>query len=166
MFESSEDSSSSANLSYGLLISRIIIDSFVDLSQFKHVVIDVTYDTRTFSIMGYVLIDNKWHKKESAKARAKALKASCISDDSTAILLKEAKNIKVHLDGLESYMQVLQDTIGKVILISKDLGTDIGKLRLEVEGLKKAGSQLHQVDRRLFPYRASCLCAYFLFQLL
>ncbi|KAL3365243.1 hypothetical protein AABB24_010416 [Solanum stoloniferum] len=59
MFESSEDNNSSANLSYGLLISRIIIDSLVDLSQFKHVFIDVTYDTRTFSTMGYVLIDNK-----------------------------------------------------------------------------------------------------------
>ncbi|KAH0661282.1 hypothetical protein KY284_026213 [Solanum tuberosum] len=165
MFESSKDSNSSANLSYGLLISRIIIDSLVDLSQFKHVFIDVTYD-RTFSTMGYVLIDNKWHKKESAKERAKALKASCISDDSAAILLKEAKDIEVHLDGLKSYMQVLQDTIRKVLQISKDLGTDIGKLRLEVEGLKKAGSQLHQVNRRLCPYRASCLCAYFLFQLL
>lgn len=34
-------------------------------------------------------------------------------------------------------MQVLQDTLGKVLQLHKDSSTDVGKLRLEVEGLKK-----------------------------
>lgn len=51
MVESSEDNISSASLPYGLLISRIIVNSLVDLSQFMPALIDATYDTRTFSSM-------------------------------------------------------------------------------------------------------------------
>lgn len=57
--------------------------------------------------------------------------------DSVALLFKEADLIKVRLDGLETHMQVLQDTLGKVLQLHKDSSTDVGKLRLEVEGLKK-----------------------------
>lgn len=42
-------------------------DSLVDLSQFSPIVIDVTYNTSTFSSMGYVLINYKWYKKESVQ---------------------------------------------------------------------------------------------------
>jgi len=52
MIESIEDNNPSASLPYGLLISRIIVYSLVDLSKYRHVLIDVTYDTRTFLSMG------------------------------------------------------------------------------------------------------------------
>ncbi|KAH0719077.1 hypothetical protein KY290_012743 [Solanum tuberosum] len=86
---------------------------------------------------GICLINNKWYKKEFVQQRADAPKVTRISVDSAALLLKEADLIKVRLDGLESHMQVLQDTIGKVLQLHKDSSTDVGKLRLEVEGLKK-----------------------------
>ncbi|KAG5595789.1 hypothetical protein H5410_037021 [Solanum commersonii] len=106
MVESLEDTNSSSSMPYGLLISRIIVDSLVDLSPFRPSLIDTTYDTRTFSSMGYVLINNKWYKKESVQQRADASK-------------------------------VLQDTLGKVLQLHKDSSTDVGKLCLEIEGLKK-----------------------------
>ncbi|KAG5595055.1 hypothetical protein H5410_036287 [Solanum commersonii] len=87
--------------------------------------------------MGYVLINNKWYKKESGQQRADAPKVTRISADSAALLLQEADVIKVRLDGLESHMQVLQDTFGKVFQLHKDSSIDVGKLRLEIEGLKK-----------------------------
>uniref|UniRef100_M1DBF2 Uncharacterized protein n=1 Tax=Solanum tuberosum TaxID=4113 RepID=M1DBF2_SOLTU len=49
----------------------------------------------------------------------------------------EAEHIKVRLAGLESHMQVIQDTLGRVLQLHKDSSTDVGKLRLEVERLKK-----------------------------
>ncbi|KAH0650273.1 hypothetical protein KY284_030185 [Solanum tuberosum] len=115
MVESLEDTNSSSSLPYGLLISRIIVDSLVDLSPFRPSLIDATYYTHTFSSMGYVLINNKWYKKESVQQRADAPKVTRISADSVTLLLQEAELIKLH----------------------KDSSTDVGKLRLEIEGLKK-----------------------------
>ncbi|KAH0670729.1 hypothetical protein KY290_026127 [Solanum tuberosum] len=111
MVESSEDNISSASLPYGLLISRIIVNSLVDLSQFMPALIDATYDTRTFSSMGYVLINDKWYKKESVQQRADA-----------------------------PYPRPLASQLTQLLCFSKSRtlsSTDVGKLRLEVEGLKK-----------------------------
>uniref|UniRef100_M1DC74 Ulp1 protease family, C-terminal catalytic domain containing protein n=1 Tax=Solanum tuberosum TaxID=4113 RepID=M1DC74_SOLTU len=54
MWKSGEDTNASASLPYGLLISRILVDRLVDLSMFTPIVINATYDSRTFSTMGYV----------------------------------------------------------------------------------------------------------------
>ncbi|KAH0653076.1 hypothetical protein KY289_030754 [Solanum tuberosum] len=59
MSESAEDTNASASLPYGLLISRILVDRFVDLSMFTPIVINATYDSRTFSSMGYVQVGDK-----------------------------------------------------------------------------------------------------------
>ncbi|KAH0723716.1 hypothetical protein KY289_006760 [Solanum tuberosum] len=137
MIESVEDSNPLASFPYGLLISRIIVDSLVDLSKYMYVLIDATYETRTFSTTRYVLVNDKWYKKESVHSRADTPKATRISADSVALLLKEAEHIKVRLAGLETHKQVLQDTLGRVLQLHKDSSTDVGKLRLEVGGLKK-----------------------------
>lgn len=57
MSESTNDPNSTASLPYEILVSRIIVDSLVDLSRFKPIEVDATYDTKTFSSMGYVLIE-------------------------------------------------------------------------------------------------------------
>jgi len=69
MWESAEDTNASASLPYGLLISRILVDRLVDLSMFTPIVINATYDSYTFSSMGYVQVGDKWVKKDSVKAR-------------------------------------------------------------------------------------------------
>ncbi|KAG5589349.1 hypothetical protein H5410_039863 [Solanum commersonii] len=94
MVESLKDTNSSSSMPYGLLISRIIVDSLVDLSPFRPSLIDTTYDTRTFSSMGFVLINNKWYTKEFVQQRADAPKVTRISADSAALLLQEADLIK------------------------------------------------------------------------
>lgn len=69
VLESGEDPNPTASLPYNLLISGIIVDFLVDLSKYRSVEVDATYDSRNFASMGYTLVDNKWHKKESLKAR-------------------------------------------------------------------------------------------------
>uniref|UniRef100_M1DUH3 Uncharacterized protein n=1 Tax=Solanum tuberosum TaxID=4113 RepID=M1DUH3_SOLTU len=90
MLESANDPSGTASLPDGLLISRILFDRLVDLSSFKPLEIIATYDTRTFSSMGYVLVGTTWLKKKSVKARTKSVKPTRIYADSTAILLKDS----------------------------------------------------------------------------
>ncbi|KAG5631596.1 hypothetical protein H5410_003313 [Solanum commersonii] len=137
MIESVENNNTFASLPYGLLISRIIVDSLVDLSKYKPTLIDATFDIRTFSSMRYVLVNDKWYKKESVQSRADIPRATRISGDSAALLFKEAEHIKVRLAGLESHMHVIQDTLGMVLQLHKDSSIDVGKLRLNVRGLKK-----------------------------
>lgn len=139
MFESGENSNPSATLPYGLLISRIMIKSQVDLSGFQATEISATYDSRKFASMGYTLIDKKWHKKDSIKAKADAPKPTRIPADAVALLLKEVEEIKSHLTSLDSNMQGLPDIIEKVLQLSKDTSTEVGKLRLDADGLKREG---------------------------
>ncbi|XP_027767740.1 uncharacterized protein LOC114074016 [Solanum pennellii] len=89
MVKSSAHNNLSASLPYGSFISRIIVDSPVDPSPYIPTLIDATYDTRTFSSMGYVLINSKWYKNESVQQRADTPKATRISADSIALLLQE-----------------------------------------------------------------------------
>ena len=70
MWWSVEDLNVSASLSYVLLISRIIVNSLVDLSIFTPYLINATYYSLTFSSMGYVQVGEKWVKKDSVKAWA------------------------------------------------------------------------------------------------
>ena len=119
MVECFEDTNSAGSLPYGLLIARIIVDSLVDLSNYRPTFIDATYDTRTFSIMDYVFINEKWHQKESVKSRADTPQTTRISADFSSLLLKEAEHIRISLDNLQSYMQVLEYTLGKVLQLHK-----------------------------------------------
>ncbi|KAF3669693.1 hypothetical protein FXO38_07469 [Capsicum annuum] len=59
-----------ANLSYGLLITRIILFYSIDLSTYLPVEVAKTYDSRMFSSMGYVLVEDERHKKEFVCAKA------------------------------------------------------------------------------------------------
>ncbi|KAG5615485.1 hypothetical protein H5410_015309 [Solanum commersonii] len=69
IMEKYEDSNAYASIPYGLLISRILVDHRVDLSMFNPVEINATFDSLTFSSMGYVHLGNKWVKKDSVKAK-------------------------------------------------------------------------------------------------
>lgn len=82
-----EDSNAYASIPYGLLISRILVDRRVDLSMFNPIEINATYDSLTFSSMGYVHLGNKWVKKDSVKAKIETVKPTKISAESVALLL-------------------------------------------------------------------------------
>ena len=65
-----KDLNLSAILPSVLLISRIILDTLVNLSFFTPSLINATYDFHTFSSTGYVQVGEKWVKKDLFKARA------------------------------------------------------------------------------------------------
>lgn len=94
MMESAEDSNPSTNLSYGLLISRIVSESKVDLFSVKATEVSASYESRTFASMGYTYVDNKYHKKDSIKVKAEARKSTRIFADSAVVLTKEVDEIK------------------------------------------------------------------------
>ncbi|KAH0650519.1 hypothetical protein KY284_030431 [Solanum tuberosum] len=114
MWESAEDTNASASLSYGLLISWILVDRLVDLSMFTPIVINATYESRTFCSMGYVQVGDKWVKKDSVKARTKTPKPSKISVDSAAILLQDNDEVKTRLLVVERGLETLHDAVEKV----------------------------------------------------
>lgn len=62
-----------------------------------------------------------------------------ISVDSATVLTKEVDDIKASLLSLTNYVQDMQETLSKILQLSKDWNTDLGKLRMDVEDLKKEG---------------------------
>ena len=69
--------------------------------------VDGTYDIWTFSSMGYVLVSDKRYKKESIKSRANTPQATRIFTEFVELLIKEAEQNKLRINGIECHMQVL-----------------------------------------------------------
>ena len=87
--------------------------------------------------MDYVFINEKWYYNEFVQSRVDTPHATRIFADFAALLLKKAELIEISFDGLESYMQDLEDTVGKVVQLHKDSNIDIGNHRLDMGGHKK-----------------------------
>ncbi|KAL3332595.1 hypothetical protein AABB24_032924 [Solanum stoloniferum] len=141
MWGSSEESNPSASLPYELLISRILVDRLVDLSMFKPIVINATYDLRTFSSMGYIEVGNMWVKKDFVQEMADTAKPIKISAESAALLLKESDELKTRIL-VERGLETLHDTVEKVFRLQKDTSIDVGNLRISMTGLSRKVSQL------------------------
>ncbi|KAG5595927.1 hypothetical protein H5410_037159 [Solanum commersonii] len=139
MLESVEDPNASANLPYGLLVSRILVNHLVDLSMFTHVVINATYDSRTFSSMGYAQVENKWVKKDSVKARVEGVKPIKISADSAALLMQDNDELKTRILEVEHGLETLHDAVEMVFRLQKDTSSDVGKLHIAMIGIKHEG---------------------------
>ncbi|KAH0693504.1 hypothetical protein KY285_020601 [Solanum tuberosum] len=139
MWESSEESNPSATLPYGLLISQILVDKMVDLSMFTSIVINATYDSHTFSSMGYVEVGDRWVKKDSVQERVDTAKPTKISVESAALLLKESDELKTRILDVERGLETLHDAVEKVFRLQKDTSTDVGKLRVSMTGIKQEG---------------------------
>ncbi|KAG5580429.1 hypothetical protein H5410_051056 [Solanum commersonii] len=125
----------SARLLYGLLISRIMVDTLVDFSGYKHVEISSTYDSRTFSSMCYTLVGNQWYKKDSVKERVETVRVTKVSVDYASLLLKDMKDVKARLLTIEDGLKT---------------NIDVEKHHPVVDGLKQGVSTInkliHQVD--------------------
>lgn len=52
------------------------------------------------------------------------------------MLPKKAEELKIRMVMLESTMHAMQDTIGKVLQLSKDTRTNVGKLHIAMDGVK------------------------------
>ncbi|KAF3647008.1 hypothetical protein FXO38_18863 [Capsicum annuum] len=76
MVDNVVDSHASANFPYELLITQILLYYGIDFSAYPMLEVFATYDSKTFAKMGYVLIENEWCRKDSAKSRPDAPKIS------------------------------------------------------------------------------------------
>lgn len=141
MVESTEDTNASTSFPYGFLISCILVDPLVNLSNFKPTEISTTYHTWTFSCMGCVLVGDKWHSKDSVKSKTY----------STDLASQLQKDIKACLLAVENGIEMLQESVGKILQMHKDTSTYVGKLRILMDGLKQEGvstmnKMIKQVD--------------------
>ncbi|KAK4718095.1 hypothetical protein R3W88_016433 [Solanum pinnatisectum] len=139
MLESVEDPNAFVSFLYGLLISHILVDHLVDISMFTPVVINTTYDSRTFSSLGYVEVENNWVKKDSVKARAETIKPTKISAESAALLMQNHDELKICLLAVECGLETLHDAVEKVFRQQKDTSTNMGKLRIAMTKIKQEG---------------------------
>ncbi|KAH0650390.1 hypothetical protein KY284_030302 [Solanum tuberosum] len=139
MLESVEDTNATASLPHGLLISHIFVDRLVDLSMFTHVVVNATYDSRTFSSMGYVQVENKWVNKDSVKDRSESVKPIKITAESAALLLQDTEELKTRILVIERGLETLHNVVEKVFRLQKDTNTNVGKLRIVMTGIKQEG---------------------------
>lgn len=77
-----------------MLISRILVDRIIDLYKYRPILINATYDSLTFSSMGYAEVGNKWVKKDFVQERVEADKPSKIFVDLEALLLRDLEELK------------------------------------------------------------------------
>lgn len=73
------------------------------------------------------------------KGKTEIPKLSKVSVNSVAIFTKEVYDIKASLSSLTSIMQGIQETLAKILQLSKDCNIDLGKLCMDVDELKKEG---------------------------
>ncbi|KAF3683484.1 hypothetical protein FXO37_01798 [Capsicum annuum] len=101
-----------------------------------------TYDSKTFASMGYVLVEDEWCKKDSARAKSELPKVSkSISNPSIAVM-KELEEIKDRLKSIEEIVMLIQELTSKLMDLGKSTSTDIGVVRLALNGFKQEGIKL------------------------
>ncbi|KAH0755142.1 hypothetical protein KY290_025412 [Solanum tuberosum] len=137
MWESVEESNPSVSLPYELLIPRMVVDRLVDLSMFKPIEINATYDSRTFYNMGYVEVGDRWVKKDSVQERADTPKPTKISAHSAALLLQDSNELKTRIIAIKRGLETLYDAVEKVFRLQKDTSTNISKLRIAMTIIKQ-----------------------------
>ncbi|KAF3620884.1 hypothetical protein FXO38_32120 [Capsicum annuum] len=103
MLESARKVHASSSLPYELLITRILLFYSIDHSAYPPVEVARTYNSRAFSSMGYVLVDDEWCKKESTCAKAEPPKVSKSASNPFTSLIKDLKN---SINGLKPLRKV------------------------------------------------------------
>lgn len=107
-----EDAQTSSILPYGRLITQIFQLYSIDLSSYPTVEISATYDSKTFTSMVYVSVDEEWCRKDSAKEKLDLPKVSKpISNPMFQVLSKlEELKVKTIKDGVV----LLQESTSKL----------------------------------------------------
>lgn len=74
MVKSADDSHASVSLPFGLPITLILIYYGIELSTYPVVEVFAIYDLKTFTSIGYVLIEKKWRKKSLSRTDLRHLR--------------------------------------------------------------------------------------------
>ncbi|KAF3645885.1 hypothetical protein FXO38_19422 [Capsicum annuum] len=94
-------------------------------------------DSRTFSSIGYILVENEWYRKESARAKNDPLKVSKSVTNPSVFLMKELEEFKTQFKDIKEGIMQLQESTAKLLDLGKNTSSDISVIRLGIEGLNK-----------------------------
>ncbi|KAG5572387.1 hypothetical protein H5410_062153 [Solanum commersonii] len=149
MEESSQDSSGSASLPYGMVISRILKVVGVDLSEYTANKISATYDLTTFASMGYTFENGRWTKKALSKPKVGFSDKEKATATSEIDILKIKHMLAAVVDGL----QKVQDSLSSISTLSEGTSSGMGNLKLQLnhlrsEVVKSFNKVLNQVDSK------------------
>ncbi|KAF3655497.1 putative iron/ascorbate oxidoreductase-like isoform X1 [Capsicum annuum] len=109
MLESIREANASTSLPYRLLITQILLFYFINLSDYLSIEVAVTYDSRTFSSMGYVLVEDEWCRNEFAHAKVEPLKVSKSVSNPSVSLMKKLEEFKQWFKAIEEGIMQLQE---------------------------------------------------------
>ncbi|PHU20344.1 putative LRR receptor-like serine/threonine-protein kinase [Capsicum chinense] len=88
------------------------------------------------SNMGYVMVYNEWCKKNSARSKSELPKVSKSVFNPMITVLKELEELKDHFKDIEEGVMLLQESTSKILNLGKSTSTDIGLVRLDLDGFK------------------------------
>lgn len=136
MLESAASSYTPASLPYKLLMTWIFQNYSIDLSAYPTVEISTTYDSKTFASMGYILVDDEWCRKYSAKTKPNLSKVFKPISNPILPMLKKLEELKELIRTIKERVVLLQESTFKLIRIGKDTNYDIIKVRLTFNDFK------------------------------
>ncbi|KAF3652469.1 putative uroporphyrinogen decarboxylase, chloroplastic-like [Capsicum annuum] len=115
---------------------------FSSAIYFMNVVVVSTYDSKTFASMGYILVEDGWCRKHSARAKSELPKVSKSISNPMITVLKELKNIKDRFKAVKKGVMLLQESTFKLLDLKKSTSTDIGMVQLALGEFKHEGIKL------------------------
>lgn len=142
MLECATDAHASTSLHCGLLITKILLYYSIYLSVYLVVEVSATYDSKTFASMGYILLDNEWCKKDSAKEKSNLPKVSKSISNPMFHMLMELEEIKDQFKTIDEGLILLQESTTRLLQLGKDTNSDVGKVRLSIDIFKQVGIKI------------------------
>lgn len=136
MFESAADDHASTIFPYGLPITRILLHYSIDLFEYPLVEVSATYNSKTFTSMGYVSIDSEWSKKDLSKTQSDTLKVSKSMSNPVFSTVKELEKLKDRLKEIKEGLMGLQESTTRLLQLSKKTSTDMVNVRVSLDSLK------------------------------
>lgn len=91
-----------------------------------------TYDSKTFSNMGYVLLNTEWCIKDSSKERIDLTKVKKVLSNLVLPMMKEIEELKDRLKVIKEGLLHLQDSsTARLLQLGKEISTYMGKVHLD-----------------------------------
>ncbi|KAF3639681.1 hypothetical protein FXO37_23857 [Capsicum annuum] len=136
MFESTRKANALASLPYGLLITQILLFYSIDLSAYPLIEVAGTYDSRMFSSMGYVLVENERFRKDFSHAKVEPLMVSRSVYNPFVSLMKELEEFKQRFKAIEEGIIQLLESTTNILDLGKSAISYISVGRLDLDRLK------------------------------
>ncbi|PHT63243.1 hypothetical protein T459_32887 [Capsicum annuum] len=87
---------------------------------------------------------NEWCKKGSDKKKSNLSKAIKSVSNPMILVLKDLEDLKDQIKSIEKGLVILQESIFKLLKLGKDTSTDVGKVRMTIDGFKLGVGMVRQ----------------------